>query len=308
MRTAVKLLVAATLLVVAIPAEAQIAAGKYARFRLQTAHVVPPAGFIHLWCKESDSTCYQTDENGTDTALGGGGGGDMVLADVQTVTGAKTFNSGTLKLNNAGNTFASTLATAATAARTWTLPDASDTAVGLAATQELTNKTVTGAVLKNGVTASGSTAYDLSGSTGTWKPPTGGLAANLVLSGATFSWSIGDNSHILDTVYASTIQGNAAVNFTFINAGTAIPGSLYLRPQAAAATGWRIQENKLSPDTDAAETVGSDGKGLAGVYFSAAAAPASPSSGEWVIYVDTGDGNKLKAKASTGTVVTLGTP
>lgn len=36
-------------------------------------------------------------------------------------------------------------------------------------------------------------------------------------------------------------------------------------------------------------------------------APASPSSG-WAFYVDSGDGNKLKAKASTGTTVTLGTP
>ena len=36
-------------------------------------------------------------------------------------------------------------------------------------------------------------------------------------------------------------------------------------------------------------------------------APASPASG-WVLYTDSGDGNKLKAKASTGTVVTIGTP
>lgn len=37
------------------------------------------------------------------------------------------------------------------------------------------------------------------------------------------------------------------------------------------------------------------------------AAPDSPASG-WTLYVDSGDGNKLKAKASTGTVVTLATP
>lgn len=36
-------------------------------------------------------------------------------------------------------------------------------------------------------------------------------------------------------------------------------------------------------------------------------APAAPSSG-WTLYTDSGDGNKLKAKASTGTIVTLGTP
>lgn len=37
------------------------------------------------------------------------------------------------------------------------------------------------------------------------------------------------------------------------------------------------------------------------------AAPSSPATG-WYLYVDSGDSNKLKAKASTGTVVTLGTP
>jgi hypothetical protein len=36
-------------------------------------------------------------------------------------------------------------------------------------------------------------------------------------------------------------------------------------------------------------------------------APATPASG-WHLYIDGGDGNKLKAIASTGTVVTLGTP
>jgi hypothetical protein len=36
-------------------------------------------------------------------------------------------------------------------------------------------------------------------------------------------------------------------------------------------------------------------------------APAAPSTG-WTFYVDSGDSNKLKAKASNGTIVTLGTP
>jgi hypothetical protein len=36
-------------------------------------------------------------------------------------------------------------------------------------------------------------------------------------------------------------------------------------------------------------------------------APATPSTGG-VLYIDSGDGNKLKVKFSTGTVVTLGTP
>jgi hypothetical protein len=35
--------------------------------------------------------------------------------------------------------------------------------------------------------------------------------------------------------------------------------------------------------------------------------PAAPSSG-WVLYTDATDGDKLKAQASNGTIVTLGTP
>lgn len=65
------------------------------------------------------------------------------LAGAENITGAKTFqSSNTLKVNNAGNTFASTIASAATAARTVTLPDATDTLVGQSTTDTLANKTL----------------------------------------------------------------------------------------------------------------------------------------------------------------------
>ena len=54
--------------------------------------------------------------------------GDMTLAGVQTVTGAKTFAASTLKQANSGGTFSTTFASAATAARTFTLPNADATA------------------------------------------------------------------------------------------------------------------------------------------------------------------------------------
>jgi hypothetical protein len=201
---------------------------------------------------------------------GGGGSGDMILASVQTVTGAKTFNNATLKINNSANTFASTLAslasaartwtlpdtsdiamgvgsaqtvtgsklfqngtlqtfnaantfttqilTAATANRQWTLPDATDTAVGLATTQTLTNKTLTAPVINGATSASGN--FDLSGSTGTFKTPTGactfGGSANTFSAAINFandnaaSTDIGDATHRARNLYAVTLKSGAS--------------------------------------------------------------------------------------------------
>ena len=77
--------------------------------------------------------------------------GDMVLASVQTVTGAKTFGSAGAvgKLIIAGTTSGSTIlnATAAAGSGTLTLPTGTDTLVGKATTDTLTNKTLTSPVL-----------------------------------------------------------------------------------------------------------------------------------------------------------------
>lgn len=69
------------------------------------------------------------------------GAGDMVLASVQTNTGAKTFNSGTLKLAGATSGTTTVNATAVAGTTTLTLPAATDTLVGKATTDTLTNKT-----------------------------------------------------------------------------------------------------------------------------------------------------------------------
>jgi len=70
------------------------------------------------------------------------GAGDMVLASVQTVTGAKTFNSG--KMIYAGATSGTIILNAAAVAgsNTLTLPAATDTLVGKATTDTLTNKSI----------------------------------------------------------------------------------------------------------------------------------------------------------------------
>lgn len=69
------------------------------------------------------------------------GSGDMILANIQTVTGAKTFNTG--KLIHAGATSGTITVDAAAVAgtNTLTLPAATDTLVGKATTDTFTNKT-----------------------------------------------------------------------------------------------------------------------------------------------------------------------
>ena len=91
-------------------------------------------------------------------ASGGGGSGDMVLASVQTVTGAKTFNDSTLLLANVAGTFSSKFTNTNTAARTYTLKDASGTVAltsDITGTNSGTNTgdqtiTLTGAVTGSG--------------------------------------------------------------------------------------------------------------------------------------------------------------
>lgn len=88
--------------------------------------------------------------NQVTTSFGGGGGGgsgDMVLSGVQTVTGTKTYNSSKFVL--AGSTSGTTTVNASAVAgtTTLTLPAATDTLVGRATTDTLTNKTLTSPTL-----------------------------------------------------------------------------------------------------------------------------------------------------------------
>ena len=132
----------------------------------------------------------------------------------QAITAAWTFAAGTLKILNAGGTFATTLATAATAARTFTLPDATDTAVGLAATQTLANKTLTAPAISAPV-VSGS--VNLGQGTVT--------QATSITTGVTVNAASG----VITTV-SSTLGALTATSFTVTNsavvAGSAVVASV----------------------------------------------------------------------------------
>lgn len=65
--------------------------------------------------------------------------------------------------------------------------------------------------------------------------------------------------------------------------------------------------NILKMNASGQITSGSSITAALGFYEPPQTAPSDPATG-WVIYTDAGDGNKLKAKASTGTIVPLATP
>lgn len=153
---------------------------------------------------------------------GGGGGGDMYLANVQTVTGAKTFNSGKFVVAGSTSGTITVNATAIAGANTLTLPAATDTLVGRATTDTLTNKTLTGPVMTApvlGTPASGSLANctGLPVSTGVSGLATGVATLLGTFSSANLAAALGDETGSGVAVFAT--------NPTLINPALGTPAS-----------------------------------------------------------------------------------
>lgn len=283
------------------PASAQVALGKYGRLRLQTAHTCPPAGFINVWCKTSDSTCYQTDSTCTDTPLGGGGGAGTFatiysatssdnLVPVDSTGGAVGFNrtdvaTGQLASVNLENT------TAATSGNQKYSP----------------MLTLLGRGYETTGPSSGAFGWALQAQPVEDTAGRGDLAFYTKVGAGSWTKFLSFTYDPVSTVHRVKSNTSIVQFLNSANAGTSAQSNdMYLLTNASAIE--YINQSHLGPYTDGQVSLGNDSKAWKFLQLTPISAPANPTTGNWRIYVDAGDGNKLKAKASTGTVVTLGTP
>jgi hypothetical protein len=198
--------------------------------------------------------------DGVATAMGAGGAGDMVLASIQTNTGAKTFNSATL------------LATApvftGSITGTYSLAGTPTLASNLAAKANLV---VTGAASATNTTAMTliSNAADGASSVGFLIEATTAIPAGKVLqvNNGTGAGVFHVLSDFGSTVHA--IKGNNNI-MQFINsagAGTSAQANdLYLKTAAGAAVEL-INASHMGSYTDGAISAGADGKRFSALYL-----------------------------------------
>lgn len=170
------------------------------------------------------------------------GSGDMILASTQTVSGLKTFLAGMFGLRNVANTFTSFFTNTNTASRTYTLQDSSDTLVGRATTDTLTNKTLTSPTLTTPVLGTPSS--------GTLTNCTGLPIAGLVASTATAIgvWTI-ELGHASDTTISRSSAGVISVEGVVvptISSTSTLTNKTLTTPAIASIKG------ALTADTDGA--------------------------------------------------------
>lgn len=130
-------------------------------------------------------------------------------------------------------------------------------------------------------------------------------AATLVFGDTDAASPVAQNLSVQNVADGTT--DTAGANWTIAGSrgtGTGAGGNINLQVALPGATG--TTQNALATMASINGTTGLLDL-TKGAHILPAAAPSAPASG-WVLYVDSGDGNKLKAIASTGTVVPLGTP
>lgn len=151
-----------------------------------------------------------------------------LLGTAQTITGAKTFGSAGAvgKLKIAGTTSGSTILDAtAIASGTLTLPAATDTLVGLATADNLTNKTLTAPVLSGSVTGT----YTLAGT------PT---IASPTLTGTVHAGAVSANAGNCQTIVgAKATLGNASATSFIRVTSPNVTGGAFIHLTAVGTLG-----------------------------------------------------------------------
>lgn len=143
------------------------------------------------------------------------GGGNLTLGTALSSTGGLTLN------NTAGSSGVTiSPPSASMTGITWTLQNSSDTFVGRATTDTLTNKSLSGAVINNGLTANGSTANNFSGSSGAFQTSTGTNTLGGPVTIAPSARTSGVASYLTVTMPADTGQ-TAATESIGVNWATA---------------------------------------------------------------------------------------
>lgn len=165
-----------------------------------------------------------------------------------------------------------------------------------------------GVTLANSVQGTGSMVLS-SGPTLTTPALGVATATSVAINGATIG------SHGLAVTGTSSLSGVVTFGDVLSSAGAiTINGASggALQNNGTSMVGWNGAA--LFPSTTLGAALGTTTNEFPNVFsrlhtLSPGTAPSAPStSGAWTLYVDSGDGNKLKAIASNSTIVVLGTP